>query len=342
MKKTILAMMTLMLAITLIFTGCSTENGAETPPPIIEAAETNAGADHISIEDEDEDTATATDTESTNDTEEAILDDDTPPQNPFVGTYRNSMGGVTDITITDDGRLQHRELDLDIYNIQENGSILVHEYVDEEFGDVWLRLFIYPVGVSLSAWSHETNSFVETDDTRLRLFMTFTDVPDVRTNVYYKVEPLRLLNAGAYSFLPRAGYTYEFALFGIVGGTGREWSSSEFVYFEDIGGGEVKSSAGFVYFETTTGLYRRWAESTEAELVISFPITQGATFIGANDWQHTIVDVDLALTTEAGIFENVVAIQDSIDRNMTYYAPGFGRVRVEFTRSIHELVRISR
>jgi len=340
MKKIALATMTLMLAIALIFTGCSTENGVETTPPITEAAETIPGADHTSYEDEN--AITATDTESTDDAEDAILDNDYPPQNPFVGTFRNSMGEVTAITITDDGRLQHREIDLDIYNIQENGSILAYTAYCEDFADVWFRLFIYPIGVSLVAWSHETNSFLETDDSRLRLFMTFTDVPDIRTNVYYKMEPLRLVNAGAYGFLPRAGHTHEFVLFGIEGGTGVEWSSREFVGFEDIGGGEIKASTGYVYFETETGFYRRRPDSTEAELILSYPITLWETFIGVHGMEFTVAAVNETLTTEAGIFENVVIIEDLLDRNRTFYAPGFGRIRFEATRSFNELVRISR
>jgi len=357
MKKTILATMAMMLVVALIFTGCSTENGVETTPLIIETAETNLGVDHTSYEDEN--ATTATDTESTNATEVAIPDDDISPQNPFVGTYRNSTGETATITITDDGRLQYRELDLDTYNIQENGSILAHVTYDEDFGDVWFRLFIYPIGVSLAAWSHETNSFVETDDSRLRLFMIFTDVPDIRTNVYYKMEPLRLLNAGAHSFLPRAGYTYEYAFDGIDGGTGVVWSSRQLVRFEDIGNGEIKSTIlsltdrygasvdlhntwDYVYFEDATGLHRRRSDSTEAELIISYPITLGASFIGVHGMEFTFVAVNETLTTEAGIFENVVIIEDSLDRNINFYAPGFGRIRFEATRSFNELVSINR
>jgi hypothetical protein len=350
MRKTIIVITVLMLALALTITGCA--NDAETAIPPTEVAETSSNTDSTSIEDVAENTIP--DAEDADDVEEAMSDDTETAENPFVGTYRNGMGENVVITITDDGRLQFNENDLDLGNIQDDGSILAHEYVDEEYGEVWSRLFIYPVGVPLSVWSHETNINVETDGNRLRLFVTFTDVPDYRSNVYYKLETI-----GDISFLPTAGYTHEFALGGIVGGTGEEWDERHLVQFEDNGNGEVRrivlatanSDEEFtraenqpvhIYFEDSTGLYRREAggDTGWTERLIGYPIMLGGTFEGILG-TTTIVAVNETITTKAGTFENVVIVQD-LDHNRHYYAPGVGNIRIEFARSIHELVNRSR
>ena len=350
MRKTIIITIILMFALALTITGCT--NDADTPAPPNDSAVADSNEPGTANVSEAENATPPTDTEP--DEEENIPDIPEELENPFVGTFINSMGESVVITITDDGRLQYGDIDLDIRNIQDDGSILAHEYVDEEYGEVWSRLFIYPVGVPLSVWSHETNSNVETDSSRIRLFMTFTDVPDYRSNVYYKLEPI-----GDISFLPTPDYTHEFALGGIVGGTGEEWSERHLVQFDDNGNGEVRrtviataiSNGAFaraenqpvyIYFEDSTGLYRRVLGDTTgwAELLIGYPIALGATFEGILG-TTTIVAVNETVTTEAGTFENVVIAQD-LDHNWHYYAPGVGNIRIEYTRSIHELVNRSR
>ena len=349
MRKTITTTIILMLALVLIITGCT--NDTETPAPPNDSVAANSSEPDAANVSETETVTPPTDTEPNE--EENIPDIPEEPENPFVGTFINGMGESVVITITDDGRLQFNENDLDLGNIQDDGSILAHEYVDEDYGEVWSSLFIYPAGVPLSVWSHETNSNVETDSSRLRLYMTFTDVPDIRSNLYYKLEPI-----GDLSFLPTSGYTHEFGLGGIIGGTGEEWDERHLVQFEDNGNGEIRrtviamtNSAGeltrvenpqvHIYFEDSTGLYRREiGDSTWAERLIGYPIALGTTFEGILG-STTIVAVNETITTGAGTFDNVVIVED-LDHNRHYYAPGVGNIRIEFARSIHELVNRSR
>ena len=61
----------------------------------------------------------------------------------------------------------------------------------------------------------------------------------------------------------------------------------------------------------------------------------GETF---GDMGYTVVKVNETVTTEAGVFENVVGIEDW-DYNTVYYAPGVGQIKHQGIRSNGELVK---
>ena len=86
-----------------------------------------------------------------------------------------------------------------------------------------------------------------------------------------------------------------------------------------------------VYFEDETGLY------IGSELVIKYPIILGETF---GDRGYEVVSVNETVTTEAGVFENVVGITDWY-YNTEYYAPGVGHIKHQGIRSNGELISIS-
>lgn len=109
----------------------------------------------------------------------------------FVGTYNNSDGDSEAIIITEDGQLKvthwNSEFNIDINNIQEDGSIIACR-IKNDLGDTALSVYIYPVGIELSAYDHDTNTMKTTDKNQIRLFFTYQDVPDIKSNVYYKVD----------------------------------------------------------------------------------------------------------------------------------------------------------
>ena len=344
MRKTIIVLTVLTLALALTVTGCA--NGTETATPPSEVAETSSNTVGASIEDEVENAVP--DAEDA----EAESSDDAPIiENPFAGIYRNGWGQSITITITDDGRLQYMGNDIDVNNVDAHGSIRAfEEEVDPSIGLPTFWLDIFPIGLSLEAVNIDGN-FIETDSSRIRLLGPHSGMPDYEINVFYKTEPLK---EGELSFLPTPGYTHEFAFDGIIGGTGVEWNSRQLVRFEDVGNGEIKrtvisatnadgepinlqSVSEYIYSEDATGLYRRRSDNPAwVELLISYPIVLGETFGG----MFTFVAVNETITTEAGTFENVVVIED-IDRNWNFYAPGVGHIRFEGTRSFNELISIS-
>lgn len=107
----------------------------------------------------------------------------------YVGTYKNSVGDSETISITEDGQLKvtHRnsEYDIDINNKQEDGSIIACS-IRNDFAS--LCIYIYPVGIDLSVYDHDIYDYKTTDENKIRLFITYQDVPDIKTRVYYKVD----------------------------------------------------------------------------------------------------------------------------------------------------------
>ena len=194
---------------------------------------------------------------------------------PYAGIYRNGMGDVFVLEIIDSALTTvwttfggERVLELDINNVQDNGAIRAHSIYETGTIDTLMNLSLYPVGIPLLLWDDVADTDVETDAGRIRLFITYGSMPDIKTNVYYKIEPLK---AGELSYLPTPGNTHEFSYGGVYSGTGEEWEVTRVLRFEEADDGGVKvtivsitengspvSTAGlseYFYFEDETGLY---------------------------------------------------------------------------------------
>ena len=160
--------------------------------------------------------------------EERALEDaeveetDSVEDNLYAGAYRCIVSLMPEerikITITEDGRLQLYGEDIDINNIQEDGSILVYEkppldpYVPN-------RMYIYPAGVELSVFDYRISAeaMVDTDASRVRILQVLPEGPDNMHFVYYKVEPLQ---ADEPSYLPETNVIYEFSFDAMYFGRG--------------------------------------------------------------------------------------------------------------------------
>lgn len=109
----------------------------------------------------------------------------------YAGTYKNSVEESAEITINEDGQLkvthQNSEYNIDINNKQDDGSVIAYR-IRNDFGDTTLCVYIYSVGIELSAYDHDTDTLKITDKNKIRLFFTYQDVPDIKSNVYYKMD----------------------------------------------------------------------------------------------------------------------------------------------------------
>ncbi len=109
----------------------------------------------------------------------------------YCGIYKNSNREGKAISIGEADQLiivdQDNEYDIDTNNKQEDGAIEAYTRKND-MGDTSMRIYIYPVGTELSAFNHETGAMETTDKDKIRLFFTYQDVPDIRSNVYYKIE----------------------------------------------------------------------------------------------------------------------------------------------------------
>lgn len=110
-----------------------------------------------------------------------------PAENPYVGIYKNNQEEYREITVSEDGTLQWLGRDIDLENVQEDGSILALKI--EQGPDIApICMYIYPVGVELFVYDNNTFTEVESDKSKIRLFFTYSDVPDINYSVYYKTE----------------------------------------------------------------------------------------------------------------------------------------------------------
>lgn len=111
----------------------------------------------------------------------------------YVGTYKNSIGDSATIKMSKNGQLKFifqnsgdKEYNIDTKNKKDNGSF--EAYIDKNnSGEVSFCIYIYSVGIELSAYDHNTSKMQTTDKNKIRLFLTYQDVPDIKTNVYNKM-----------------------------------------------------------------------------------------------------------------------------------------------------------
>ncbi len=85
-----------------------------------------------------------------------------------------------------------------------------------------------------------------------------------------------------------------------------------------------KDESTFLVMENEEGLYIGYPES-EYYQVMSYPIMQDATFHSFEE-TFTTTKIDETITTPAGTFEHVVAVE-SPDHYISYYAPHIGTVK---------------
>ncbi|NMA66900.1 MAG: sigma-70 family RNA polymerase sigma factor [Clostridiaceae bacterium] len=112
-------------------------------------------------------------------------------KNTFTGTYTNGQGESQ--TISEDGQMKiirwtnEYDVDLNTGEKQEDGSILAYKLVNGN-GDTVIRLYVYPAGIPLSAPSHDYSTLEETDSNKNRLYFTYSDAPNIKSNVYYQAD----------------------------------------------------------------------------------------------------------------------------------------------------------
>ena len=112
-------------------------------------------------------------------------------KNTFTGTYTNGQGESQ--TISEDGQMKiirwtnEYDVDLNTGEKQEDGSILAYKLVNGN-GDTVIRIYVYPAGIPLSAPSHDYSTLEETDSNKNRLYFTYSDAPNIKSNVYYQAD----------------------------------------------------------------------------------------------------------------------------------------------------------
>lgn len=112
-------------------------------------------------------------------------------KNTFTGTYTNGQGESE--TISEDGQMKiirwtnEYDVDLNTGEKQEDGSILAYKLVNGD-GDTVIRIYVYPAGIPLSAPSHDYSTLEETDSNKNRLYFTYSDAPNIKSNVYYQAD----------------------------------------------------------------------------------------------------------------------------------------------------------
>ncbi len=365
MKKTIVIMFAFLLVLTIATTGCGSSQSVNNPgspkktetfEELGESAEIpeSIGETAESAEDDDKDLS---DTKS-----------DKKPDNIYVGDYRNNSGEIIKVTTTDNGMLKFKntfidESNIDVNNLifNEDGSFLAGE---KESGPnvATSKIFIYPVGASLDVYNNETFELAATDNSKIRLYLTFSDVPDIRTNVYYKTQKLP---ENALSYLSKPGFLYEFNESGIISGNGEEWIVAWLLEYDESDDGILKENVAARY-ENGQKVSHDWMEqnsfiedargvyisepgkynSVTYPMLIKYPLKAGEEFQSSKTLGKAKVEaINETVTTKAGVFENVVVISYEFGEGgygeTKYFAPGVGLIKYEAIRNNGELVKIS-
>lgn len=99
----------------------------------------------------------------------------------YAGTYKNSQGKTETITINENGDLYYNSYKIDINKKDRSGAIIIYR------GDTDGCL-LYPVGTTLAVWDSNTNGEKATDKNKIRILFHGGGVPDINTDVYYKLD----------------------------------------------------------------------------------------------------------------------------------------------------------